>query len=150
MEKVKFSKIKRRLKSHPKLERLEKFLKKFFKDYSAEFIVLFGSSAKANFNYRSDLDLLIVSDSVEGDFFSRQLKLQQINPGGIDLFLYNAQEFKKMVNNLHLIVLEALSNGIILCDQGKGKKYRCYINDLKRREKIKQLDHGWEVSDSLR
>ncbi|TFG22494.1 MAG: nucleotidyltransferase domain-containing protein, partial [Promethearchaeota archaeon] len=66
------------------MENLKLFLKTFFEKYSTEFIILFGSSAKGNFNYRSDIDLLIVSNTLGDDYFERLYKMQTITPGGID------------------------------------------------------------------
>lgn len=125
MEKIRFSEIEHVLKNHPKIEKLKQFLEDFFQRYSADFIILFGSSAKGNYNRRSDIDLLIVSNTIKGGYFEKQLKLQQINPGGIDFFLYSSDQFKKMVKHLHLIVLESLSDGMILYDkEGKAKAYK--------------------------
>ena len=78
MLKKQFSQIKDLLEEHPKKDRLIDFLRKFYSNYLAEFIILFGSSAKGNFNYKSDIDLLIVSDSIQGDYFERILKMCDI------------------------------------------------------------------------
>ena len=145
MQEVKLIELEKKLKSHPKLEHLKIFLIRFLEQYSAEFIVLFGSSAKGNFNYRSDLDLLIVSNSLGDDYFKRLYKLQIINPGGIDFFIYSSKEFEKMIQNYHLIALEALSSGIIIHDKGKGKEYKNYIDNLIRDNKIKKIERGWKI-----
>jgi len=146
LQEVKLVEIEVRLKSHPKLESLKEFLKKFFEQYSADFIILFGSSAKGNFNYRSDLDLLIISNSLGNDYFERLHKMQTITPGGIDFFIYTSKEFEKMIQGFQLMVLEALSSGIILYDQGNGVKYKNYVENLIREKKIEKLEHGWKIS----
>ncbi|MEJ2250490.1 MAG: nucleotidyltransferase domain-containing protein [Candidatus Lokiarchaeota archaeon] len=94
---MKSRKIKEILKEHPKWENLTKFLQNFYSNYSAEFILLFGSSAKGNFNYKSDIDLLIVSNSIEGNYFEKLKKMFDISPGGIDLYIYSLEDFDRMV-----------------------------------------------------
>jgi predicted nucleotidyltransferase len=143
---VKLVEIEDRLKSHPKLENLKKFLKIFFEQYSADFIILFGSSAKGDFNYRSDLDLLIISNSLGNDYFERLYKMQTITPGGIDFFLYTSKEFENMIQNFQLMALEALSSGIIIYDKGDGEKYKNYVENLIRGNKIQKLERGWKIS----
>jgi predicted nucleotidyltransferase len=124
-------------------------LEEFFSRYSAKFIVLFGSSAKGNYNQRSDLDLLIVTDSLKGTYFDKHLKMQEMNPGGIDFFVYSTTEFEQMVKEFHLIVLEALPEGIFVYDEGEGRKYKKYLEDIIKEGKIKKLDHGWKISETL-
>ncbi|MEJ2279220.1 MAG: nucleotidyltransferase domain-containing protein [Candidatus Lokiarchaeota archaeon] len=125
---MKSRKIKEILKEHPKWENLTKFLQNFYSNYSAEFILLFGSSAKGNFNYKSDIDLLIVSNSIEGNYFEKLKKMFDISPGGIDLYIYSLEDFDRMVREFHSITLEALSEGILLYDKGFGETYK-KLND---------------------
>jgi len=139
-------KIEKQLKNHPKIDRLRIFLQEFFKKYTAKFIILFGSAAKKTYNYKSDLDLLIVTNSLSGNFIEKLYKMQQITPGGIDFFVYSSDEFEKMVNELHLVALEALDTGIIIFDRGVGEKYGLYIKTLKESGKIQKLEYGWKIN----
>lgn len=146
MQKIELRKIEGHLKKHPKLNNLISFLDKFFVNHDAEFMILFGSSSKGTFNYRSDLDLLIVTDSIKGNFFERLHQMQQITPGGIDFFLYNLTEFKQMVANLNLIALEALSFGLLIYDKNMGKKFQAIVRNLMDNKKIQKLKHGWKIN----
>jgi predicted nucleotidyltransferase len=146
LQQVKLIELENKLKSHPKLKNLKQFLIRFLEQYSAEFIILFGSSAKGNFNYRSDIDLLLVSNSLGDDYFERLHKMQTITPGGIDFFIYTSKEFEKMIHDFQLMALEALASGIIIYDKGQGEKYKKYINNLIRENKIQKLEQGWKVS----
>lgn len=146
MQEIKLAEIERKLKDHPKIKNLREFLENFFNLYSAEFIILFGSSAKGKFNYRSDLDLLIVTNSLKEDYFDRLYQIQLITSGGIDFFLYTPIEFEIMISNLRLIAIEAISTGIIIYDKGKGKKYKKYFNNLLEKNKIQKLERGWKIN----
>lgn len=146
MQEIKLAEIERKLKDHPKIKNLREFLENFFNLYSAEFIILFGSSAKGKFNYRSDLDLLIVTNSLKEDYFDRLYQIQLITSGGIDFFLYTPTEFEIMITNYHLIAIESISTGIIIYDKGKGKKYKKYINNLLEKNKIQKLKQGWKIN----
>lgn len=139
-------KIERNLKKHPKINNLISFLESFFLKYDAEFIMLFGSSTKGTFNYRSDLDLLIVTDSIKGNFLEKLLHMQQITPGGIDFFVYNLNEFEQMVSNFNLVALEALSSGLLIYDKNVGKKFVGSIRNLIDSNKIQKLKHGWKIN----
>ncbi|MHA1805217.1 MAG: HEPN domain-containing protein [Promethearchaeota archaeon] len=143
----KYNIIEKILIKHPKKDNLIDFLNAFFSSFSAEFIILFGSSAKGNYNYRSDLDLLIISDMITGNYFDRLYKLQKISPGGIDFFIYNKAEFDQMVKNYHLIALEALSEGIILYDNNRlGKKYKNEIKKRRDEKIIQKCTRGWKIN----
>ena len=146
MLKKEFSEIKRILEGHPKKERLIDFLHKFYSNFSAEFIILFGSSARGNFNYRSDIDLLIISNSIQGDYFKRLRKMYEISKGGIDFFVYTTKEFKKMVKQFNITALEALSEGIFLLDKGLGKKCKGHIDQLIKENKLQKSDHAWIIN----
>ncbi|MFO8017798.1 MAG: nucleotidyltransferase domain-containing protein [Promethearchaeia archaeon] len=146
MLKKKFSEIKNLLEGHPKADKLINFLKSFYKNYSAEFIILFGSGAKGNFNYKSDIDLLIVSDAIKGNYFSKLRKMFDISKGGIDFFVYSTEEFKKMVNTYHLLAIEALANGILLYDKGLGKNYKNQIRELVKTNKLQRSKHAWVIN----
>ncbi len=149
MLQTELTKIENELKDHPKIKNLRIFLDDFFKRYSAQFIILFGSSAKKSYNYMSDLDLLVVSNSLKNDYFERLFQMQEITPGGIDFFVYTLNEFEKMVANFHLIALEALDTGILIYDTGPGQQFVTRIQSLKKENRIQKLDHGWKINADL-
>lgn len=146
MQEVKLFKIEKELENHPKIKNLREFCKKFFELYSADFIILFGSAAKGTYNYRSDLDILIVTDSLSDNYFERLYSMQEITPGAIDFFVYGSTEFKKMVTELHSIALEALATGKIIYDKGNGEKYKKHIDTLIIQNKIQKLENGWKIN----
>ncbi|TXT59735.1 MAG: putative Nucleotidyltransferase [Promethearchaeota archaeon] len=147
MYKKKLNKITELLKNHLKRDKLIEFLKKFYSKYQAEFIILFGSSAKGYFNYRSDIDLLIVSDSIEGDYFEKLRKMYDISSDGIDFFVYNIDKFDEMVKEFHPITLEALYNGILLYDKGMGKKYKKRVKKLLENDTIRRSKNSWTINN---
>jgi len=147
MYKKRLNKITELLENHPKRDKLIEFLNKFYSKYKAEFVILFGSSATGNFNYRSDIDLLIVSNSVEGDYFEKLRKMYDISSGGIDFFVYNLDEFDEMVMEFHPITLEALYNGILLYDDGLGKKYKKRVKKLVENDILRKSKHSWILNN---
>lgn len=148
MQERKLRKIEEKLKKHPKIGNLTFFLDQFFRKFDADFIILFGSSAKGTFNYRSDLDLLIITNSIKGDFFERLSFIQELNPGGIDYFIYNLEDFEKMIEDFNLIALEALATGVLIHDKGRGEYFIAHFKNLIKNGVIQKLRYGWKVTRS--
>ncbi len=146
MLKKESSQIEELLKGHPKKDKLIQFLQNFYCNHSAQFKILFGSSATGDFNYRSDIDLLIVSDSIKGNHFERLKKMYDISNGGIDFFVYSSAAFEKMVTTFHITALEALSDGILLYDKGLGQQYKAYINRLIEKNKLQKSRYSWTIN----
>ncbi|MHA1232003.1 MAG: nucleotidyltransferase domain-containing protein [Candidatus Helarchaeota archaeon] len=54
------------------------FLEGLPEKFDIEFVILFGSLIKGNWNHHSNIDFLIVSDSVKRNFFQRLYEIQKI------------------------------------------------------------------------
>ena len=50
--------------THPNKHKLEHFCLQLLENYNIDTIILFGSTAKGTSNYRSDFDLVIVTDDM--------------------------------------------------------------------------------------
>lgn len=85
------------------------------KQYNCNLIVLFGSYAKNNYSYRSDLDLLLVHDD-ENLSFEKALGLAVEISTEIDwqIHVYDLEEYKKGMKNNNLFFKTILSDGIII------------------------------------
>jgi len=142
----KIEELNKNLKNYKKLDNLKQFLKNLLKNFDVEFIILFGSLAKGTWNYRSDIDLLIVSNSINGDYFERLLKVQKLSPGGIDIFLYTLNEFEEMLNNFRLITIEPLASGQILYDKGIGLKLMQKVKMWIKTGILTQVKNGWKIN----
>jgi len=137
--------LENKLKGYKKIYRIRQFLKKLLEKYDIEFVILFGSIAKNNWNYRSDIDLLIVSNSIKGDYLLRLRKMQQISPRGIDFFIYTLEEYEKMLNEFRLMAIEPLSTGILIYDKGLGAKFIEKVKNWIKVGKITKVKNGWKI-----
>ncbi len=104
------------------LENVKKFLKKAEKlgKFTA---ILYGSVARGDFNVWSDIDLIIISDSLPKDLLKRQEMLYlfcipKIEPKG-----YRKDEFMKMIKLKHPFIKVLAREGIFLRDDLGIKKY---------------------------
>ncbi|MHA1253371.1 MAG: nucleotidyltransferase domain-containing protein [Candidatus Helarchaeota archaeon] len=137
------------LKGYKNISKIRQFLEKLLEKFDIEFVILFGSLAKGNWNHRSDIDLLIVSDSIKGNFFQRLYEIQKISPGGIDFFIYKLNEFDKLFQEFCLIALESLGTGILIYDKGIGKNYMDKIRKLINSGKILKIKQGWKILSDM-
>lgn len=80
--------------------------------------VLYGSFARGDFNLGSDIDVLIVSDSLPTHPLARSELLYRFVRGGIEPKGYTAAEFARMLRSNNPIALEAREHGITLWDDG--------------------------------
>jgi len=108
-----------RIRYAPSKERVEKILSKYFKNLANKLDlkigILFGSYAKGNYSWGSDVDLLIVASNLPENQSKRfSILMDPDLPIQIEPFGYTTQEFKKMLDEKHPIVIEALSKGKIL------------------------------------
>jgi hypothetical protein len=80
--------------------------------------VLYGSFDRGDFNLGSDIDVLIVSDSLPTHPLARSELLYRFVRGGIEPKGYTAAEFARMLRSNNPIALEAREHGITLWDDG--------------------------------
>lgn len=93
--------------------------------------VLYGSFARGDFNLSSDIDVLIISDSLPPNPLARLELLYQFASGGIEPKAYTRGEFIAMLKDGNSAIVDAMNNGIILIDHGFLTKLR---SDLKAPE----------------
>jgi len=75
------------LPNNIKIPKLEQFLKNVLSTYNIETVILFGSVAKGTYNYRSDIDLLIVTNDMGSDWFERHQKAYSMSIGLVQPFV---------------------------------------------------------------
>jgi len=88
--------------------------------------ILYGSFARGDFNLGSDIDVLIISDSLPRHPMERMELLYCYIEGGIEPKGYTKDEFLKMLESNNQAVVNALKEGVVLLDDGfldecKGK-----------------------------
>ncbi|MCX8204455.1 MAG: nucleotidyltransferase domain-containing protein [Candidatus Nezhaarchaeota archaeon] len=90
------------------ISRLSKMLK-------VEAAIVFGSWARSGGGEWSDVDLLIVSpDSKDVSVIDRFKLAAEASPPRVDVFIYTAEELRRMVERGNPLALSALVEGIVL------------------------------------
>jgi hypothetical protein len=87
--------------------------------------ILYGSFARGDFNLSSDIDVLIISDSLPSNPLARLELLYQFAFASIEPKAYTTKEFISLLKDGNLIIVDALKTGIILIDHG-------FLSKLKR------------------
>ena len=131
--------------THPKLYKLEHFCTQLLETYHIDTLILFGSTAKGTNNYRSDFDLLIVTDDMGEDWFDRHRNAFALSIGLVQPFVLIQHEFSQAVENRQTLAWEALADGIILHDTGLGREQIHRFQQLLQTGKIKRLHKGWQI-----
>lgn len=102
--------------SREKVEKiLSEYLRRLKMRYNLKLVVLFGSYAKGNYTFGSDIDVLIVASDLPKDMSKRFSALLDLElPIQIQPFGYTTQEFTKMLKETHPFLTEVLREGRIL------------------------------------
>ncbi len=125
--------------------KLERFISKLLSKYEVRSIVLFGSAVKGTWNYRSDIDILIVSDSMGNDWHERNLNAQMLSEGKVQPFVIPSDELESAIDNRRYIVWEALYDGVIIKDDGVFADVRRRFLSLIDDGRLIHLDKGWKT-----
>jgi len=99
-------------------ERLKKVAERLKNDYKAEKVILFGSHAKGEATWQSDVDLLIIAPTRER-FFERMATVRGLirdlrNGLAIAPVVLTREEVEKRVKMGDQFVQEVLEQGIVL------------------------------------
>jgi len=80
--------------------------------------VLVGSVARGDFNFWSDIDVIIISDELPEHPLERSQFLYSYCLEGIEPKGYKAHEFIQMFRKRNPIAVEAIKDGLLLVDKG--------------------------------
>ena len=134
------------LSDRPKLSSLQKFIEEVLHKKNIISIVLFGSMAKGTFNVFSDYDVLIVVSEDSDRFIDRLWKYSIISDGYVEPVVYTLSEVKMMFQQNHLLLLEALKDGISLYDTGFWKTLRREFEEKLKKREIIPKEQGWIIN----
>jgi len=101
---------------------LDRIVALLIREYRPEKIILFGSFASGMVHEGSDLDLVIIKETVKRPI-DRQVEVYGlVKPEvGIDLFIYTPQEFRDLESMGFSLVKEVVAKGKILYEaRGAG------------------------------
>lgn len=80
-----------------------------------EAALLFGSWARSGGGEWSDIDILVISESVKNISILERFKIsRELTTSRIDLFIYTYEEIVKMLRQNNPLVISALYEGLIL------------------------------------
>lgn len=131
--------------SKPHASKLKLFLDALRTSYAVRAVVVFGSAAKGSWNYRSDFDVLIVSDSMGDTWYDRALKAYEVSEGKIQPFVVTSEEFRAAVESRRYILWEALHDGIVVEDDGIFSGMRGLLLGLIADGVIAKRTNGWAI-----
>ncbi|MHA1713323.1 MAG: nucleotidyltransferase domain-containing protein [Candidatus Ranarchaeia archaeon] len=127
-------------------QKIKHFVEQLLTEMPIEVVILFGSLAKHQEGWGSDIDLLIIGGHADQDWFTRQSRVYTLSGGGFDIFVYTRQEIQEMLQNYHLIILEALADGIILYDPQKlGLELKNQVQKWEKEGHLVRLINGWQI-----
>ena len=107
------------------VKNVERVLSELSREFNVEAAIVFGSWSKSGGGDWSDVDLLIVSNSVsELSILDRFSLTSEFRKWGVDVFLYTLKELENMVNKGNPIALSALVEGIPLIMNREVEKLR--------------------------
>lgn len=102
------------------LEELKKIIYNLAIKNNALLAILFGSCARGTQTEHSDIDVIFVEET-DKPFLKRLdpyfIPLADAVGGGVDVFVYTPEEFKKMKKKF--FVKKALQEGVIIFESGK-------------------------------
>ncbi|MCC6054802.1 MAG: nucleotidyltransferase domain-containing protein [Thermosphaera sp.] len=107
------------------VKNVERVLSELSREFNVEAAIVFGSWSKSGGGDWSDVDLLIVSNSVsELRILDRFALTSEFRKWRVDVFLYTLKELENMVNKGNPIALSALVEGIPLIMNREVEKLR--------------------------
>jgi predicted nucleotidyltransferase len=107
------------------VKNVERVLSELSREFNVEAAIVFGSWSRSGGGDWSDVDLLIVSNSVsELSILDRFSLTSEFRKWRVDVFLYTLKELENMVNKGNPIAISALIEGIPLIINREVEKLR--------------------------
>lgn len=121
-----------KVKNTPWGNDLSRYLNELSAIIKPKCIVLFGSTARGDWDAYSDIDILIVSDDLPDDFFKSLTILYKPRRGRVQPFGYNTAKVEKMIVNGNSFVINALRNAIPIMGEEYYNKLRMLLQNISR------------------
>jgi len=107
------------------VKNVERVLSELSREFNVEAAIVFGSWSRSGGGDWSDVDLLIVSNSIsELSILDRFSLTSEFRKWRVDVFLYTLKELENMVNKGNPIAISALVEGIPLIINREVEKLR--------------------------
>ncbi|MGQ9719680.1 MAG: nucleotidyltransferase domain-containing protein [Nitrososphaerales archaeon] len=125
---------------------IERYTNRVLRSLKPRSVILYGSMANGTYGVGSDIDLLILSDSLPSNFLERLKLLNEINDATtpIEALAYTTKEFEKMLKKRHPTALDALDEGVVLYDDGYFKQIKKVFRKFKKELGLVKVGDYWE------
>jgi len=95
-------------------------------------VVLFGSTARGDWDAYSDIDVLIVSDDLPDDFFKSLAILYKPRRGRVQPFGYTTTKVEEMIVNRNSFIINAIKGAIPIIGEEYYNKLRTLLKSISR------------------
>jgi predicted nucleotidyltransferase len=116
-----------------------------------EFVCLYGSRAKGNFAWNSDIDLFICSNVFKNIKFLDRIDLIKSYPliGEMEILCYTKQEVQSGLEDFNLTILEICEDGLVLFENSNFfKRIRGKFTYMKNQGLIEKGENSWVINTS--
>lgn len=131
----------------PYAREIQAFCELAVKKVGARSVILFGSMATGRYGVGSDVDILVVSESLPEGFLDRLRVLSELNETNapIEAVGYTSEEFFRMLERRHPTALFAVAEGRPLYDDGFFAEARRRFERVRLKFDLVRTDRGWDA-----
>jgi len=124
---------------------IKKYIKAVKKSLNPKCIVLYGSLARKDYNERSDVDLIIISDDLPEHPLERLKILFDLNntSAPIEPLGYRSKEFEMMIEKRRVTAIFAMEEGIPLFGESYFKRLKGRYQEMKERTGLVREGNVW-------
>jgi len=130
---------------------LEQFCRRVEMTFQPGCIILHGSVAQGTDTPASDIDIIVIGNQLPENFFERAFALNRLRDGSapIEVIGYTPAEWERMMDHLHLTVLEALHWGRPLHGQALFDRWSAQLAEWKSMG-LRREETSWSIPLALR
>jgi hypothetical protein len=126
------------------------FCQRLVDTFDPDCIILHGSMAQGTYVHDSDIDIVVIGGDLPANFLQRAYALNHLRDGSapIEVVGYSRDEWKQMMANFHLTVLEALHWGKPLWGQSLFATWREQLAQWKEAG-LRRKANSWVIPPSM-
>ncbi|MEM2902555.1 MAG: nucleotidyltransferase domain-containing protein [Candidatus Bathyarchaeia archaeon] len=108
-------------------------------------IVLHGSMARGDYDYSSDVDLIIIVSEESEKLSDRIYEYSEYSNGWVELLIYTELEILEMFTNFNPLILNALKDGIVILDDGFWTGLKKRFDEMEKNGKLERRGDSWII-----